>query len=253
MKSTTGILALGTVLIFGSLGLFSFSPNIDISYSDLCPIHNTRTSAVGYVRQTVVDIQVSMTFQTEGEAPTSYEMMWGGSGMILDQAGRVLTNWHVVDDQRVPLKRDYTVTLFDGRVFKAVFLRSDMAKDLGLLQILDPPEGLWWAVLASYEPVHGQDVLVFGSPRGLRGSVSHGILSALDRTIQVRICRGGPVQAVEYSGMLQTDAPINPGNSGGPLTDIWGRVIGLVNAGGSGDGMGFAVPVSSIRKFLGLP
>jgi S1-C subfamily serine protease len=220
--------------------------------SDPCPVRNERTYTISYVRHSVVDIHVVMTYLTDGENPTTYEMEWGGSGLILDAQGRVLTNWHVADDQKTPIKRDYKITLADGRVFSAVFLRADMDVDLGLLQICDPPEGLWGAVLGDYDPILGQDALVFGSPRGLRGTVTHGIVSGLDREINVRLCRhlSSPQTSVLYKGLLQIDAPINPGNSGGPVTDLYGRVIGLVNCGGSGDGMGFAVPLKNIKKFL---
>lgn len=217
---------------------------------DLCPIHNTRTFTISYVKLSVVDIHVVMTYLSDGENPTSYDLEWGGSGVLVGDEGKVLANWHVVDDQRTPVKREYRVTLADGRAFSAVYLRADMEADLGLLQMTAPPGGLCGAVFGDYDPVLGQDCLVFGSPRGLRGTVTHGIVSGLDREINVRLMRREPRTSILYKGMLQIDAPINPGNSGGPVTDLYGRVIGLVNCGGSGDGMGFAVPLKVIKKFL---
>jgi S1-C subfamily serine protease len=230
--------------------LLALSPVSVPAPEDPCPIHNTKTFTISYVRNSVVDIHVILTYMTDEEKPTTYELEWGGSGVIIGKAGLVLTNWHVINDQRLPIKRDYKVTLADGRVFDAAFLRADMEMDLGLLQLSNPPDDLWEAVLADYDPVLGQDVLTFGSPRGLKGSVSHGIVSGLNREISVRLLRREPVASVLYKGMLQIDSPINPGNSGGPVTDTWGRVIGLVNCGGSGDGMGFAIPIQVIHKFL---
>jgi len=250
MKRQSLILGLLALIVVGAV--LALSPVTIPAPSDPCPVRNERTYTISYVRHSVVDIHVVMTYLTDGENPTTYEMEWGGSGLILDAQGRVLTNWHVADDQKTPIKRDYKITLADGRVFSAVFLRADMDVDLGLLQICDPPEGLWGAVLGDYDPILGQDALVFGSPRGLRGTVTHGIVSGLDREINVRLCRhlSSPQTSVLYKGLLQIDAPINPGNSGGPVTDLYGRVIGLVNCGGSGDGMGFAVPLKNIKKFL---
>jgi len=244
-----------SLLLVGSLvtgGALLSAGGGSYTYSDPCSVSNTRTATIGYVKDSVVTIHVTMTYLQEGQAP--FERQWLGSGIILDAAGRILTNWHVADDQQEPASRSYRIDLFDGRKLQAAFVRSDMSVDLGLLQILDPPQDLVPAVLASYLPVPGQDVLVFGSPRGLQGSVSHGILSALGREVTVNLYRGGPpVSSVTFKNLIQLDAPINPGNSGGPATDIYGRVIGLVNCGGSSDGIGFAVSIEEIRAFLVAP
>jgi len=243
------LLTLGAICTLITGGVLLCAGGGSYTYTDPFPIDNTRTATVGYVKDSVVTIHVVMTYVPDTGTP--FQRQWLGSGIILDKAGQVLTNWHVADDQQEPAAREYKIALFNGDELQAAFVRSDMAVDLGLLQILDPPQTLVPAVLADYDPIMGQDVLVFGSPRGLHGSVSHGIVSALAREVTVNLYRGGPpVSSVTFRNLIQLDAPINPGNSGGPATDIYGRVIGLVNCGGSSDGIGFAVSIEEIRKFL---
>ena len=248
------VLGFAMFCLMGAGGLAALGAGSTYDFqADPFSIHNTSTATVGYVKDSVVSIQVTMGYlPADGSAP--FERKWSGSGLILSKDGEILTNWHVADDQENPVSREYRITLFDGREFQAAFVRSNMSVDLAILQILGPPQDLVVGILATYDPVMGQDVLVFGSPRGLQGSVSHGIVSALDREICVRLYRkGGPVSSITFKRLIQIDAPINPGNSGGPATDIYGRVIGLVNAGGSSDGIGFAVSILDIRAFLVRP
>ncbi|WDV50449.1 trypsin-like peptidase domain-containing protein [Streptomyces coeruleorubidus] len=163
-----------------------------------------------------------------------------GSGFVFDERGRILTNAHVVDgSSRV------SVELQDGRRLAAEVIGDDPAHDVAVLEP-ETSRGLRAADLATgTRPAVGDTVLAIGSPLGLSGTVTSGIVSALDRSVRLgEGSGGGPRRA------LQTDASINPGNSGGPLVDDEGRVIGIntaiatldQNRGGS-IGIGFAIPV----------
>lgn len=164
-----------------------------------------------------------------------------GSGFVFDARGRILTNAHVVDgSSRV------TVELQDGRRLSAEVVGDDPDHDVAVLEP-ETSRGLRPAQLATgtrIRPGVGDTVLAIGSPLGLSGTVTSGIVSALDRAVQLG--EGGRQQRA-----VQTDASINPGNSGGPLVDADGRVIGINTAiatldqqrGGS-IGIGFAIPVA---------
>ncbi|GEC04555.1 hypothetical protein SSP24_22100 [Streptomyces spinoverrucosus] len=160
-----------------------------------------------------------------------------GSGFVFDERGRMLTNAHVVEGSS-----EVTVELQDGRRLRAEVIGDDPQYDVAVLEP-ETARGLDAAELATGgRPAVGDTVLAIGSPLGLSGTVTSGIVSALDRP--VRLGDGGQRRAV------QTDASINPGNSGGPLVDAEGRVIGINTAiatldqerGGS-IGIGFAIPV----------
>ncbi|MFF4274037.1 S1C family serine protease [Streptomyces sp. NPDC001536] len=162
-----------------------------------------------------------------------------GSGFVFDARGRILTNAHVVDGSST-----VTVELQDGRRLSAEVIGDDPDHDVAVLQP-ETARGLRPAQLATpgTRPGVGDTVLAIGSPLGLSGTVTSGIVSALDR--DVRLGESGRQQRA-----VQTDASINPGNSGGPLVDSDGRVIGINTAiatldqqrGGS-IGIGFAIPV----------
>ncbi|MEV4620849.1 trypsin-like peptidase domain-containing protein [Asanoa sp. NPDC049573] len=164
-----------------------------------------------------------------------------GSGVIVDGSGRILTNNHVVDEAT----GGATVQLSDGRSVPAQILRTDPSHDLALLQV--NASGLTPATLGDSNSVQvGDTVLAFGSPLGLSGTVTSGIVSALDRD----------AQDLNLSHLIQTDAPINSGNSGGPLVDAAGQVIAInvANAstgqGGGSIGIGFAIPIDTARSIL---
>jgi putative serine protease PepD len=160
-----------------------------------------------------------------------------GSGVILTSDGQVLTNNHVVEGAR----RAVTVRLSDGRTVQASILKTDAAHDLALLR-LQGVSGLTAATLGDSSTLEvGDTVLAFGSPLGLTGTVTSGIVSALDRS----------AEDLGQSGLIQTDAPINSGNSGGPLVDTAGRVVGIDVANATTDqnggsiGIGFAIPINT--------
>ena len=160
-----------------------------------------------------------------------------GSGFVLDERGHVITNHHVVEGETT-----VRLQLAGGRSISAVVVGSRASDDIAVLRVEDPSD-LEPAVLgSSADLVIGESVIAVGSPLGLQGTVTGGLVSALDREASL----GG--QAAQR--MIQTDAPINPGNSGGPLVDLDGRVVGVNTAiatlGGQGSGsigIGFAVPI----------
>jgi putative serine protease PepD len=170
-----------------------------------------------------------------------------GSGFLIDAQGHVVTNEHVVDaGQR------FTVRFGEeGDPIAAKVVGEDRSSDLAVLEV-DPkkvPAETKPLDLASSSDLRpGDAVIAIGSPFGLSGTVTTGIVSALDRSI--RSPNGFPID-----GVLQTDAAINPGNSGGPLLDAQGRVIGVNSqiAAGSAQqnsGVGFAVPVDTVKQVV---
>ncbi|MCP2261781.1 putative serine protease PepD [Streptoalloteichus tenebrarius] len=172
-----------------------------------------------------------------------------GSGVILTADGAVLTNNHVVEGA-VATGAPITVTLPDGAKRPARVVGRDGGSDLAVLRV-DGASGLTPAQFGDSAGLRvGQQVVAIGSPLGLEGTVTSGIVSALDRSVSGRTDLG---TAVSYRG-VQTDAPINKGNSGGALVDLSGRVVGINSAIATSDtsdgsiGIGFAIPADQARQ-----
>ena len=165
-----------------------------------------------------------------------------GSGFILDKAGHVLTNFHVIADAN-----RIEVMLSDKRHYKARIVGYDRVHDLALLQI-DAPN-LQPVTLADSSSLQvGQKVYAIGNPFGLSGTMTRGIISSIR---SIRGPQGAPIEDA-----IQTDAAINPGNSGGPLLNSRGEVIGinsLIATGGAeqSSGIGFAIPINTAKAVLG--
>lgn len=171
-----------------------------------------------------------------------WEQQGIGSGVIIDESGYVLTNAHVVGDAV-----DIRVSLSDGRDFPAQIVGMAPAYDLAVLKI--EAENLQAAELGDSQSLRvGQQVIAIGNPFGLDFTVTTGVVSALNRTLDL-----GPGNP-PLQDLIQTDAAINPGNSGGPLVDLRGRVIGINTAvlRGSSDvgaqGLGFAVSADTAKR-----
>ncbi len=174
----------------------------------------------------------------------AYEIPQGtGSGFVWDSEGRIVTNYHVIEDaNRVE------VTLADHSTWKGILVGAAPDKDIAVLQISAPLEQLKAIPLGKSEDLLvGQKVFAIGNPFGLDQTITGGIVSALGREIQA-------VTGRTIQGVIQTDAAINPGNSGGPLLDSAGRLIGVNTAiyspTGSSAGIGFAVPVGVVNKVV---
>ena len=169
-----------------------------------------------------------------------------GSGFLMDGRGHVVTNEHVVDGGRA-----FTVRFGEeGDPLPARLVGTDPSTDLAVLEIApdEIPAETKPLELGSSEQLRPGDVAIaIGSPFGLSGTVTTGIISALDREIQAP-------NGFAISGVLQTDAAINPGNSGGPLLDAEGRVIGvnsqIASSSRQSSGVGFAVPVDTVKEVV---
>ena len=166
-----------------------------------------------------------------------------GSGFVWDRQGRIVTNFHVIEDaNRVH------VTLMDNTNWKAVLVGAAPEKDLAVLQISAPADKLQPIPLGeSHNLLVGQKVFAIGNPFGLDHTLTSGIVSALGREIT-------SVTGQTIHGVIQTDAAINPGNSGGPLLDSAGRLVGvntaILSPAGVSAGIGFAVPVDEVNRVI---
>ncbi|SDY80678.1 S1C family serine protease [Nitrosomonas sp. Nm58] len=167
-----------------------------------------------------------------------------GSGFVWDDAGHVVTNFHVIEDASEAM-----VKLADGRDYKAALVGVSPAHDIAVLKIgvgfkRPPPVPIG----ISHDLKVGQKVFAIGNPFGLDWTLTTGIVSALDRALTSESGRS----TIEH--LIQTDAAINPGNSGGPLLDSAGRLIGINTAiyspSGTSAGIGFAVPVDTVMRVV---
>ena len=166
-----------------------------------------------------------------------------GSGFIIDPAGYIVTNQHVVE-RAADLK--IHVTTNDGKTYNAHYIAGDDKTDLAFIKI-DAQTDFPFINLDNISPnLLGETVIVVGNAVGYGSSISRGVLSAVKRNITV--------DEVEYKDLVQTDAAINPGNSGGPVIDLSGRLVGISSAkmaftpqGVPTQGMGFAIPAEVVR------
>jgi S1-C subfamily serine protease len=174
-----------------------------------------------------------------------------GSGFVLDTDGRIVTNAHVVTDGEGGKRKEAKAVFVefpDRNVVPAKIVGYDPFADVALLEV--KPDGFDLHPLKlgdDNDLVVGQSVAAIGSPFGEQQSLSVGVVSATDRSV-------GSLTRFQIDGAIQTDASINPGNSGGPLLDAGARVVGInqqieTNS-GANDGVGFAVPISAVKRSL---
>lgn len=187
-------------------------------------------------RPAVVNIRgektVSAPVSATGQQELGRRVNGMGTGVVIDQRGYILTNHHVVDGVR-----DIQVTLADGKQYVATLVCRDPDTDLAIIRIKAPQKLPVIDMGTSSDLMPGETVIAVGNAYGYEHTVTRGIISALNRAVQVS-------DAQFYEDLIQTDASINPGNSGGPLLNIDGQMIGLnvaVRAGAQG--IGFAIPV----------
>ncbi|WPW28432.1 trypsin-like peptidase domain-containing protein [Streptomyces atratus] len=173
-----------------------------------------------------------------------------GSGVIYDSKGHIVTNAHVVGNEKT-----FKVTVATGeKVLRASLVAAYPEQDLAVIKLAGVPAGLKPAKFGDSEKVEvGQIVLAMGSPLGLSSSVTQGIVSALGRTVSESSAGGGTGATI--ANMVQTSAAINPGNSGGALVNLNSEVIGIPTLGAidpqigdsAAPGIGFAIPVSMVK------
>jgi S1-C subfamily serine protease len=171
-----------------------------------------------------------------------------GTGTVIDvQRGIVITNLHVIESA-LQSGGSVEIMLSTGQSSKASLVGYDPESDIAVLRVKDLPKGMTGIPYGDSSALEvGQRVLAIGNPFGLYRSLTAGIVSSLDRSMKT------PRGAV-LKDLIQTDAAINPGNSGGPLLDADGRLIGINTAilsqSGDSAGVGFAVPINSIKRIL---
>jgi len=166
-----------------------------------------------------------------------------GSGLIWDDQGHIVTNYHVVERAQ-----ELEVTLSDQSTHRGRVVGLAPEKDLAVIRLEKPPAKLRPIPIGSSSDLQvGQAVMAIGNPFGLDQTLTTGVVSALGREIQSSTRR-------RITGVIQTDAAINPGNSGGPLLDSAGRLIGvntaITSTSGSSAGIGFAVPVDTVNRIV---
>ena len=197
---------------------------------------------VKQVREGVVSVaQAQFVIGVDDLQQTELVPQGVGTGIVIDDAGHVLTNFHVIQGAA-----DIVVTGRDGRIRRAEIVGEAPDRDLALLRVADN---------AGLEPIPigrsadlevGDPVVAIGNALGIDATsptVSAGIVSARDRTIR-------PDQGPTLTGLLQTDAAINPGNSGGPLLNAAGEVVGINTLGGNAQSVGFAIAIDDARDLI---
>ncbi|MDX6274291.1 MAG: putative serine protease PepD [Frankiales bacterium] len=213
------------------------------------------TEQLARVAAAVQPSVVSITVTTQGGGDE-------GSGVIVRSDGMVLTNNHVVE-AAADGGGTISVKLSNGSTAAATIVGRDPSVDLAVIKMTGV-SGLTVATLGSSAGLHvGDTVLAIGSPLGLDGSVSAGIVSALHRTVSLRDSQNtnpfGQQQSTQTASLgdaIQTDAAINPGNSGGALVDSTGHIVGInsaiATAGTNGNiGVGFAIPIDEAKSVMG--
>lgn len=208
---------------------------------ELADFETTTISIFEQARSSVVYVRPIRRVRTSVFGGLS-EAEGTGTGFVWDESGHIVTNFHVVQDAT-----EVEIVL-GGTRYQATVVGASADKDLAVLRIPAPPHRLQPLALGTSHDLRvGQTVLAIGNPFGLDHTLTTGVVSALQRTMQAP--SGETIQDV-----IQTDAAINPGNSGGPLLDSAGRLIGvntmIFSKSGASDGIGFAVPVDTVNQVV---
>ncbi len=166
-----------------------------------------------------------------------------GSGAVLDKSGHILTNFHVIDRAR-----QVNVTLYNEEIYPAKLVGADPVNDIAIIKIEAPVEVLFPMTLGDSDSLRvGMRVFALGNPFGLERTMSQGIISSLNRSLEIQ--KNWVIKSI-----IQIDASINPGNSGGPLINSRGQLIGMNTAIASrvaqSAGIGFAIPVNLISRVV---
>lgn len=206
----------------------------------------------------VVNIGVYLVSLSDGAAVTSLQSMPAssrqisqGTGVIIDERGLVITNAHVVNHKSNNGTIVYKLSFaeqFGGKSVLARLHSIDEQSDLALLKILDSEKYMPIVFAKENDLMIGEKVIAIGSPLGNSHSLTSGILSGINRDIDVNVAHN---KTMKLKGLIQTDAAINFGNSGGPLLNSLGELIGINNATAqSADGIGYAIPIKRVNQIL---
>ncbi len=216
----------------------AISPRGDLASDERSTIQLYQQNRPSVIFITTLSQRVDLNTRNVTELPQGT-----GTGFVWDDAGHVVTNFHVIKDANAA-----RVTMADRETYPAQLVGVAPQHDLAVLRINAPKAKLRPIPVGTSSDLQvGQKVFAIGNPFGLDETLTTGVVSALGRTIRSMTDR--PIQDV-----IQTDAAINPGNSGGPLLDSAGRLIGvnaaIYNPSGSSSGIGFAIPVDMVNRIV---
>jgi S1-C subfamily serine protease len=208
------------------------------------------TPAPAFSARVYQAVQPSLVLiQTSSEDANGEEQNGLGSGVIISDAGDILTSLHVVLDAQ-----EIELTFADGSQSSAEILVAQAENDIAVLRADQPPSIIYPAVLGNPNAMRvGDEAFAVGNPFGLYSSMSAGVISGFDRTFQPS------GEKLRLEGLIQIDAAVNPGNSGGPLLNRYGQVVGIVVGIANPTeqevfiGIGFAVPINVAASSAGLP
>jgi len=228
----------GATLTNPRAGLRSVTPRSELMAAEKSTITLFKQASPSVVNITSIGIERDLFTLNQYQIPQGT-----GSGLIWDNTGNVITNFHVIQNADAA-----QVTLADRSTYKARVVGIAPDKDLAVLRIDAPTAKLPAIPLGTSKDLQvGQSVFAIGNPFGLDQTLTTGVISALNREIESVTRR--PIQ-----GVIQSDAAINPGNSGGPLLDSAGRLIGVNTAiyspSGASAGIGFAIPADTVNRIV---
>lgn len=259
------ILLLFVIVVIGTTGYFAvkYAPKIQTYLSSIfsstqeAPATETNivitqeesnlVNIVANASPSVVSIAITKLSLSQGEGLVDQNSNIG-TGFIVDSAGLVITNQHVVSD----LNADYKIITSDSKEYSVLEILRDDVNDLAVLKV--DTEGVVLKALTlgdSDKLLVGQDAIAIGTPLGTyAGSVTTGIISGLNRSVTASSGWFGST-AKTYEGVIQTDAAVNPGNSGGPLLNSQGEIIGINFATtADADNISFAIPINKVKSRL---
>jgi S1-C subfamily serine protease len=248
VSAIIGGLVTALFLIVGVYGLEDRSGNVTIK--EVAPPHESSGGAIGTPAVTDGSSSVREVYTRDGRGVVSVDVAAtsdagpaGGSGFVVDEAGHIVTNQHVVEGAE-----EISVRFADGMRREAEVVGQDPSTDVALIHVDAPKEALKPLTLGDSNSVGvGEPVIAIGNPLNVGISVTTGIVSGLGRPIKAP-------NNYTINDAVQTDAAINPGNSGGPLLDSRGTVIGvnaqIASESGGFEGVGFAVPINTVKSVI---
>jgi serine protease Do len=243
-------LTVAFLLLCGNLTLAGHAP-ASATTSEADPFPAATPQAVVAVTQKIFPAVVRLDVAQEIYADGKRTLRRGiGSGVIIDDDGRILTNYHVAGRAA-----EIFVTLFNKERVRAKLIGDDHWTDLAIVQ-MDMDEIKKKQVTFTHGElgqsstlVPGQDVMAVGTPFGLARTMTLGVVSNNERTFYPERQKIDEYETGDFSNWIQMDTPINPGNSGGPLLDMTGKVIGI-NTRGGGQNLNFAIPIDTARPVI---
>jgi S1-C subfamily serine protease len=248
ISAIIGGLVTALFLFVGVYGLEDRSDSVTIK--EVAPPHKSSGETIGTPADTGGSSTVHEVYTRDGRGVVSVDVAAtsdagpaGGSGFVVDEAGHIVTNQHVVEGAE-----EISVSFADGVRREAEVVGQDPSTDVALIQVDAPRKALKPLTLGDSNSVGvGEPVIAIGNPLNVGISVTTGIVSGLGRPIKAP-------NNYTINDAVQTDAAINPGNSGGPLLDSRGTVIGvnaqIASESGGSEGVGFAVPINTVKSVI---